>query len=155
MHALELKHSHSPAKRTYWSKQTFHFSHHISWELSKYKYIKKVHVSNSKLFVNAYYRNKKVLSVGSLSFFHGMQLVLAAYVNCAFVSRSGVSEKTLKGSKQQCQKQTFFPSKGISFYSDWNDKTLCSQIWINQNDSCNLNENAITSISDLKLAPHS
>ena len=48
--------------------------------------IKKVHVSNSKLFVNVYYRNKKVLSVGSLSFFHGMQLVLAAYVNCASVA---------------------------------------------------------------------
>ena len=122
-----------------------------------------MHVSNSKLFVNVYYRNKKVLSVGSLSFFHGMQLVLAAYVNCAFVACSGVCEafwkENTKGIKAAMPKNnifyhlTFFffsQSKGISFYFDWNDKTLCYQIWINQNDSYNQNENAINSISDLK-----
>ena len=72
-----------------------------------------MHVSNSKLFVNVYYRNKKVLSVGSLSFFQGMQLVLAAYVNCAFVAVVAYvkpsEKKTLKGSKQQCQKQYVSP----------------------------------------------
>ena len=71
-----------------------------------------MHVSNSKLFVNVYYRNKKVLSVGSLSFFQGMQLVLAAYVNCAFVAVVAFvkpsEKKTLKGSKQQCQQPFFF-----------------------------------------------
>ena len=61
----------------------------------------KVHVSNSKLFVNVYYHNKKVLSVGSLSFFQGMQLVAVV----AYVKPS--ERKTLKGSKQQCQ-QPFF-----------------------------------------------
>ena len=34
---FEMKHHILTCKRTYWSKQTFHFSHHISWELSKYK----------------------------------------------------------------------------------------------------------------------
>ena len=71
-----------------------------------------MHVSNSKLFVNVYYRNKKVLSVGSLSFFHGMQLVLAVYVNCAFVSGSGVSEgfwkENTKGIKAAMPKAIWF-----------------------------------------------
>lgn len=121
-----------------------------------------MHVSNSKLFVNVYYRNKKVLSVGSLSFFHGMQLVLAAYVNCAFVACSCMCEdfwkENTKGIKAAMPKNNifyhlifFFQSKGISLYFDWKDKTLCYQIWINQNDSYNQNENTINSISDLKL----
>jgi len=41
-----------------------------------------------------------------------MQLVLAAYVNCAFVAVVAYvkpsERKTLKGSKQQCQQPIFF-----------------------------------------------
>ena len=45
----------------------------------------------------------------------------------------------------------FTASLKESAFTSSEDKTLCYQIWINQNDSYNLNENAINSISDLKL----
>ena len=71
-----------------------------------------MHASNSKLFRNIYCCNKKVLSIGSLSFFHGMQLVLAAYVNCAFVACSGVCEafwiENTKGIKAAMPKSNIF-----------------------------------------------
>ena len=80
-----------------------------------------MHVSNSKLFVNVYYCNKKVLSVGSLSFFQGMQLVLAAYVNCAFVAVVAYvklsEKKTLRDQSSNANNQ-FFQSIGNSFYFD-------------------------------------